>query len=115
MARFFAVAMSQAPGFSGMPVSGQRSSAVISASCARSSASPTSRTTRTRPPRSRADSIRQTASMAPRVAASLIAGPGSLLCLQLLLGLDALLPEVLQPLLQPVLVRLEVLEVVGTE
>ena len=68
IARFFAVAMSHAPGFSGMPIMGHRSIAVTSASCARSSASPTSRTTRARPPISRADSIRQTASMALRVA-----------------------------------------------
>ena len=46
IARFFAVAMSHAPGLSGMPVSGQRSSAVTRASCARSSARPTSRTMR---------------------------------------------------------------------
>ena len=38
MARRFAVAMSQAPGLSGMPVSGHFSSAMTSASCARSSA-----------------------------------------------------------------------------
>ena len=56
------------PGCRGCPSPGQRSSAVTSASCARSSARPTSRTMRTRPPMSRADSIRQTASMAVRVA-----------------------------------------------
>src|SRR5690349_22078028 len=62
--RFLAAVISHAPGLSGMPVSGQRSSASTSASCARSSARPTSRTSRTRPPSSRADSTRQTASMA---------------------------------------------------
>ena len=40
MARRFAVAMSHAPGFSGMPVAGQRSRATSRASCARSSAWP---------------------------------------------------------------------------
>src|SRR5512133_3754482 len=60
--------MSHAPGFSGMPPVGHRSSATTSASCARSSASATSRTRRTSPPMSRADSIRQTASIASRVA-----------------------------------------------
>jgi hypothetical protein len=64
IARFFAVAMSQAPGFSGTPDSGHRSSAVTSASCARSSATPTSRTIRARPAMSRADSTLQTASIA---------------------------------------------------
>ncbi len=64
MARCFAVAMSQAPGLSGTPDSGQRSSAATSASCANSSASPTSRTTRARPAMSLADSMRQTASTA---------------------------------------------------
>src|SRR5690606_32030559 len=67
-ARFFADLISHAPGLSGMPVAGHRSRAVSSASCARSSAKPMSRTTRARPPISRADSIRQTASMARRVA-----------------------------------------------
>src|SRR3954471_3995474 len=64
IARCLAVAMSQAPGFSGTPDSGHCSSAATSASCARSSATPTSRTMRARPAISRADSIRQTASMA---------------------------------------------------
>ncbi len=63
-ARFFAVAISQAPGLSGTPVSGHRSSAATRASCASSSASPTSRTTRATPAITRADSIRQTASIA---------------------------------------------------
>ncbi len=64
MARFRAVAMSQAPGLSGTPDSGQRSSAATSASCASSSAIPTSRTTRASAAMSRADSMRQTARMA---------------------------------------------------
>ena len=55
--------MSQAPGLSGMPDSGHCSSAATSASCARSSARPTSRTMRARPAMSLGDSIRQTASM----------------------------------------------------
>src|SRR6202521_234312 len=58
------MAMSQAPGLSGMPDSGHRSSAATSASCASSSASPTSRTIRASPAISLADSIRKTASMA---------------------------------------------------
>ena len=61
-ARNFAAAMSQAPGLSGTPDSGQRSSAATRASCASSSARPTSRTTRAIPAMSRADSILQTAS-----------------------------------------------------
>src|ERR687885_730136 len=64
MARCFAVAMSQAPGLFGIPVCGHRSSAITRASCARSSATPTSRTIRVSPAMSRADSILQTASMA---------------------------------------------------
>ena len=49
IARCLAVAMSQAPGLSGTPDSGHRSSAATSASWARSSARPTSRTIRARP------------------------------------------------------------------
>src|SRR5688572_10396005 len=56
--------MSQAPGLSGTPVSGHRSSAATSASWARSSARPTSRTIRASPAMSLADSILQTASIA---------------------------------------------------
>jgi len=74
-ARFFAVVMSHAPGLWGMPVCGHDSRATTSASCARSSASPTSRTMRTRPPISLTDSTRQTASMALRVAPSGIPSP----------------------------------------
>src|SRR6266700_4904330 len=64
MARCFAVAMSQAPGLSGTPDFGHCSSADTRASCARSSATPISRTIRARPAMSLADSIRQTASIA---------------------------------------------------
>ena len=62
-AQFLAVAISQAPGLSGMPVSGHRSSATTRASCASSSASPTSRSIRARPAISFACSILKTASM----------------------------------------------------
>src|SRR6185436_7583961 len=64
MARCLAVAMSHERGLSGIPASGHCSSAMTSASCARSSASPTSPTIRASPAMSLADSIRQTASMA---------------------------------------------------
>src|SRR5882724_11228816 len=64
MARCLAVAMSQAPGLSGTPDFGHCSSAATRASCARSSARPTSRTIRARPAMSLADSILQTASIA---------------------------------------------------
>src|SRR5689334_22919350 len=63
IARCLAVAMSQAPGLRGTPDCGHCSSAATSASCARSSATPTSRTMRVRPAMSLADSIRQIASM----------------------------------------------------
>src|SRR5438094_5179133 len=56
--------MSQAPGLSGTPDSGHCSSAATRASWARSSARPTSRTSRARPAMSRGASIRQTASIA---------------------------------------------------
>ena len=68
MARRRAAAMSHAPGFSGRPVAGHSSSAATSASCARSSAIPTSRTMRVSPPMTLADSIRQIASIAPCVS-----------------------------------------------
>ena len=64
IARCLPVAMSHAPGLSGTPDAGHCSSAATRASWARSSARPTSRTMRARPAMSRADSIRQTASMA---------------------------------------------------
>jgi hypothetical protein len=50
-------------GFSGTPVRGHCSRAARRASCARSSARPTSRVRRVRPAMTRADSMRQTASM----------------------------------------------------
>jgi hypothetical protein len=68
MARFLAVVVSQAPGFGGIPSEGQRSSALTTASCAASSARPTSRTIRATDAITRADSIRQIASMAAGVA-----------------------------------------------
>ena len=64
IARCLAVAMSHAPGLSGTPVSGHFSSATTSASCARSSACPTSPMMRASPAISFADSILHTASMA---------------------------------------------------
>src|SRR5262245_11244406 len=64
MPRRLAVVMSHAPGLSGTPDSGHCLTAARSASCARSSASPTSRVRRVRPAISLADSIRQTASIA---------------------------------------------------
>src|SRR5512140_1214924 len=62
IARCFAAAMSHAPGLSGTPDTGHCSSAATSASCASSSAMPTSRSTRVRPPMIFADSMRHTAS-----------------------------------------------------
>src|SRR5688500_2687551 len=73
IARCFAVPMSQAPGLSGTPDSGHFSSAATSASCARSSATPTSRTIRVRPAMTLADSILQTASMARCVSVAVTA------------------------------------------
>src|SRR5438552_234589 len=68
MPRRLAVAISHAPGLSGMPDSGHCSSAATSASWARSSATATSCTMRVNPAINRADSIRQTASIARWVA-----------------------------------------------
>src|SRR5215470_5294507 len=73
MARCLAAAMSQAPGLSGMPDSGHCSRAATSASCASSSATPTSRTMRVRAAMILADSIRQTASMARWVGVDMTA------------------------------------------
>src|SRR3979409_1545894 len=70
MARRLAVARSHAPGFWGTPVSGHRSSAVTSASCASSSASDMSRVIRASTAMSRACSIRHTARMARWVSAT---------------------------------------------
>src|SRR5512132_3788527 len=61
MARCLAAAVSQAPGLSGMPDAGHCSSAATSASCASSSAKPTSRTMRAIPAVILGDSILQTA------------------------------------------------------
>src|SRR5579871_5503976 len=55
--------MSHAPGLSGTPLRGHCSSAITRASCASSSARPTSRTRRARPAISFGDSMRKTASM----------------------------------------------------
>ena len=63
-ARRLAVVMSQAAGLSGTPSLGQCSSAATSASCASSSATPMSRTTRATLAVMRADSRRQTVAMA---------------------------------------------------
>ena len=65
MPRRFAVVISHAAGFSGTPVAGHCSRAATSASCARSSASSTSRVIRVRAPTRRADSARHAATMAP--------------------------------------------------
>src|SRR5258706_3170884 len=73
IARCFAVAMSQAPGLSGMPEAGHCSRAATRASCASSSARPTSRTIRVRPAMILADSILQTASMAECVGVDVTA------------------------------------------
>ena len=62
--------MSHAAGLSGTPFTGQFSSAATSASCASSSARPTSRTMRATLAMIFADSMRQTASIARRVVAS---------------------------------------------
>src|SRR6476620_10561598 len=64
MPRRLAACISHAPGLSGTPDYGHCSSAATRASCARSSATPTSRTIRASPAMSLGDSILQTASMA---------------------------------------------------
>src|ERR1700728_4087879 len=63
MARRFAAVISQAPGLSGMPSSGQTSRAVTSASCASSSAMPISWVTRAIAAIRRVDSIFHTAAI----------------------------------------------------
>ncbi len=64
MARCLAVAISQAPGVSGIPDTGHCTSAATSASCTSSSAMPTSRTTCVTPAMIRPYSMRTTASTA---------------------------------------------------
>src|SRR5437879_4722173 len=96
MARCFAVAMSQAPGLSGTPDSGHRSSAAASASCARSSARRTSRTMRVSPAMTLADSIRHTASIARWVSDVITAGSA-----------DVQLAEPLHRFARPEVVQLE--------
>ena len=81
IARCLAVAISQAAGFSGMPVSGQRSSAATSASCASSSAWPMSRVTRVSEAISFADSILKTARMARWVSVAVTATDHTILSL----------------------------------
>src|SRR6202158_1495394 len=71
-ARRLAVAISQAPGFSGTPVAGQYSRAASRASCVKSSASGTSRSIRARLVISRGCSIRQTARIARWAAAAVM-------------------------------------------
>src|SRR5688572_4968634 len=73
MARCLAAAVSQAPGLRGMPSVGHCSSAATSASCARSSAMPTSRTMRVRTAMTLGDSMRQTASIARCVSVAVTA------------------------------------------
>src|ERR1700682_4610112 len=65
--------MSRAPGLSGTPASGHFSSAATRASCASSSARPTSRTIRARAAMSLADSIFQTAWIARCVSEAVTA------------------------------------------
>ncbi len=77
IARCLAVDISQAPGFGGTPASGHFSRAMTSASCASSSARPTSPTIRASPAISRAASIRQTASMA-RCVSETVTAPSQL-------------------------------------
>ena len=63
IARRLAITISHAPGLSGTPEFGHCSSATTSASCARSSARPTSLTMRVSPAMTFGDSIFQTASI----------------------------------------------------
>src|SRR6266436_1923608 len=72
-ARRGALTISQAPGFSGTPVTGHRSRAASSASCVKSSASGTSRSILAKLVISRGCSIRQTARIARWVSAAVMA------------------------------------------
>src|SRR5580704_17144134 len=72
-ARRLAVAISQAPGLSGTPVTGHRSRAANRASCVKSSASGTSRSILARLVISRGCSIRQTARIARWASAAVMA------------------------------------------
>src|SRR3984893_17690855 len=72
-ARRLAVAISHAPGFSGTPVVGHRSSAANKASCVKSSASGTSRSILAKLVISRGCSIRQTAKIARWASAAVMA------------------------------------------
>src|SRR3954451_19272597 len=73
MARYFAAAISHAPGFSGIFDSGHCSSAATSTSCARSSASPISFTIRISPAMSLGDSILQTVSIVRCISVAITA------------------------------------------
>ncbi len=79
IARRFAAVINHAAGFRGTPDCGHCSSAATNASCASSSANPTSRTNRVRPAISLADSIRQTASIVRRVWSASITSTPSML------------------------------------
>src|SRR3954468_10681687 len=103
IARCLPVAMSQAPGLSGTPDSGHCSSAATSASWARSSATPTSRTIRASPAISRADSIRQTASIVRLISGDATGGAGLRARLGLLAQPRLALPELGRELLAEVL------------
>src|SRR5215211_2535859 len=112
IARCLAAVISQAPGLSGTPDSGHCSSAATRASCARSSATPTSRTIRARPAISLADSILQTASIA-RCASEAITASDQPACRRRLLVVGRPRPQPL--LLVPELGRELVTEVLGLE
>src|SRR5688500_10129444 len=73
MARCLAAAINQAPALFGMPDAGHCSSAATSASCARSSAGPTSRTMRARLAMIFVASMRQTATIARWVSVAITA------------------------------------------
>ena len=75
MARCLAACISQAPGLRGTPDAGHCSRAATSASCARSSAAPRSRTRRISPAISFGASRRHTASMAAWESAAHAVGP----------------------------------------
>src|SRR5258708_10938974 len=101
--------MSQAPGLSGTPASGHCSSAATRASCASSSARPTSRTMRARPAMTLADSILQTAWIARCVSEAVTATDHSIFigrrkaesCRRRSARLAALLLDLLAELLFP--------------
>ena len=75
-----AVVVSHPPGFGGMPAAGHCSSAARTASCAASSARPTSPVMRASVAITRADSIRQIASIAAGVATATEGYPVAVVC-----------------------------------